>query len=153
MQHVCNGTGLRFILVGGTPHFLPRSLDGSVSSQSGILGQRRKSSQVTVRKIWTFHSWVCVDDFLMLTRSSSINRVIVLESGSRLPCFASSWSLVSGHVFLRKTLLYRLRFPVIVSYPPSVLDHPSTELAEHGFCSDDGDLPRSVRIRKYFLVY
>ena len=44
MQHVCNGTGLRFVLVGGSPHFLPRPLDGSVSSQSGIVRQWRESS-------------------------------------------------------------------------------------------------------------
>ena len=48
MQHVCDRTGLRFILIGGTAHFLPRSLNGSVNSHSGILGQGRKSSQITV---------------------------------------------------------------------------------------------------------
>ena len=77
----------------------------------------------------------------MLARSSSVNRIGVLKGGRCLPCFASSRSLVSGHVVLRKTLLYSLRFPIIISDPPSVLDHPSTELAEHGLCSDDGDLP------------
>ena len=89
----------------------------------------------------------------MLSRSSSVNRVVIFKSGGRLPCFASSWSLVSGHVFLRKTLLYSLRFPIVVSYPPSVLNHPSAKLAEHRLCSDDGDLPRSVRVRKDLLVY
>ena len=44
MQHVCNRAGLALVLVGGTAHFLPRSLDGSIRSQSGILGQGRKSS-------------------------------------------------------------------------------------------------------------
>lgn len=44
MQNVCNRTGLDFVLVGGTAHFLPRSLDCSVGSQSGILGQGRESS-------------------------------------------------------------------------------------------------------------
>lgn len=77
----------------------------------------------------------------MLAGSSSVNRIGVLKGGSGLPCFASSRSLVSGHVFLRKTLLYSLRFPIIVSDPPSVLNHPSTKLAEHGLGGDDGDLP------------
>ena len=88
----------------------------------------------------------------MLARPSSVNRVVVFKSGGGLPCFASSWTLVSGHVFLRKTLLYSLRFPIIVSDPSSALNHPSTKLAEHRLCSDDGDLPRSVRIRKDLLV-
>ena len=44
MHHVCDRTDLRFVLEGGTPHFLPRSVDGSVSSQSGILGQGREPS-------------------------------------------------------------------------------------------------------------
>ena len=44
MQQVCNRTGLRFVLVGRSPHFLPRSLDCSVSSQSGVFGQGRESS-------------------------------------------------------------------------------------------------------------
>ena len=153
MQHVCKRTGLRFIRIGGGPHFLPRSMDGPVSSQSGILGQRRESSQVAVRKVWAFHAWVRIDDFLMLTRSSGVDRVAALKSRGRLPCFASSWSLVSRHVFLGKTLLDGLGFPIIVSDPPSALNHPSTKLAKHGLRSDDGDLPRSVRIRKDLLVY
>ena len=44
MQHVCNRTGLGFVLVGGTAHFLPRSVNGSVSPQSGILSQGRESA-------------------------------------------------------------------------------------------------------------
>ena len=44
MQHVCNRTGLRFVLVGGSPHFLPRPLNGSVSSPPGVVGHRRDSS-------------------------------------------------------------------------------------------------------------
>ena len=44
MQHVCDRTGLGFVLVGGTAHFLPRSVDGSVNSQSGILGHGRESA-------------------------------------------------------------------------------------------------------------
>ena len=141
MQHVCDRTGLRFVLVGGSPHFLPRPLNGSVSSPPGVVGHRRDSSYITVRKIWAFHVWVCVDDFLVLARSSRVNRIVVLKGGCRLPCFASSWSLVPSHVFLGKTLLDGLRFPIIVSNPPSVLNHSSTKLAEHGLCSDDGNLP------------
>lgn len=76
----------------------------------------------------------------MLAGSSDVNGVVDFESRSRLPCFAGSWPLVSGHVFLGKSLLYSLRFPIIVSDPPSALYHPSTELAEHGLCGDDGDL-------------
>ena len=140
MQHVCNRTGLRFVLIGRSPHFLPRPLDGSVSSQSRIVGQRGESSQETVRKIWAFHSWVCIYDFLVLARSSRVNRITVFQSRGRLPCFASSRSLVPSHVFLGKTLLYSLRFPIVVSNPPSVLNHPSTELAEHGLCGNDGYL-------------
>ena len=44
MQHVCKWTDLRFVLVGRSSHFLPRPLDGSISSQPGIVGQRRESS-------------------------------------------------------------------------------------------------------------
>ena len=90
---------------------------------------------------------------MVLARSSRVNRIVALKSGCRLPCFASSWSLVPSHVFLGKTLLDGLRFPIIVSNPPSVLNHSGTKLAEHGLCSDDGNLPRSVRIRKDLLVY
>ena len=91
--------------------------------------------------MWAFHTWVGIDDFLVLARSSRINRIVILKSGGGLPCFASSWSLVPSHVFLSKTLLDCFRFPIIVSNPPPVLDYPSTKLAEHGFGSDDGNLP------------
>ena len=141
MQHICDGTRLRFILVGRTPQFLPRPVDGSVSSQTGILSQRRESSEVPVREMWAFHTGVCVDDFLVLTRSSGVDGIAVFKSGGRLPCFASSRSLVPRHIFLCETLLYSFCFPIIVSDSPPVLYHPSTKLAKHGLCSDDGDLP------------
>lgn len=153
MQYVRNGAGLRFVLVGGSSHFLPWPLDGSVSSQTGIVSQWGESSQVAVRNIWAFHSWVGIYDFLLLARPSRVNRIIVFKSRSRLPCFASSWPLVPSHVFLGKTLLYGLCLPIIVSDLSSVLNHPSPKLAKHGLCSDDGNLPRSVRIRKYLLMY
>lgn len=153
MQYVRNGTGLRFVLVGGSSHFLSRPLDGSVGSQTGIVGQWRESSQVAVRNIWAFHSWVCIYDLLLLARPPRVNRIIVFKSRSRLPCFTSSWSLVPSHVFLGETLLYGLRLPIIVSDLSSVFNHPSPKLAKHGLCSDDSDLPRSVRIREYLLMY
>ena len=141
MQHVCERTGLHFVLVGRAPNLLPRSLDSSVNSQSGILSQGRESSHITVPEIWAVHRWVRVDDFLVLARSARINGIVVLKGGSRLPCFACPWSLITSHVFLRKPLLYSLRFPVIVSDPPPVLNHPGTKLSKHGLGSDDGDLP------------
>ena len=50
---------------------------------------------------------------------------------SRFPRFTGTGSFLSCKVFFGETLFSCFCFPVIVSHPTAVLNHPATELTKH----------------------
>jgi hypothetical protein len=78
--------------------------------------------------------------------------MLTLGCGS-FSTFSTSWSLLPSQVVFGKALFPCFAFPVVVPYPPSIDNHSASELAKHGLGGDDGDLARSVRIGKNFLIY
>ncbi len=104
--------------------------------------------------IGAFHGRVGVDDILRMTIYSRDERSLTrLRSCCSLLCFGSSRTLVARQIFLSEALFDGFRFPIIVSNPPPSFKHSRTELTEHRLGGNDGNLPRSIRIWKYFLMY
>lgn len=68
-------------------------------------------------------------------------------------CFCRSRSLFPCQILLGEALLPRLGFPIIIPNPPPVCNHPAAKLTKHGFCRDDGNLPRPIRVGEDFLAY
>jgi hypothetical protein len=68
---------------------------------------------------------------------------VVLRLGG-LSGLGGTWSLLARQVGFGETLLASLLLPVVVPNAASVLNHPTSKLAEHGPGGDDSNLSRSV---------
>jgi hypothetical protein len=76
---------------------------------------------------------------------------VVLRFGG-FSCFGSTRSLLPSEISLCEALFAGLLFPVVVADTSSILDYPTTELAEHRPRGHNGYLPRSIREREDFLL-
>lgn len=92
---------------------------------------------------------IAVHNVVMLLAQSSGRLIRGLSFSCRL---GASRSFFSCQIFLGEALFPRFCLPIVVPHPPTVQDDSAAELTKHGLGGDDGNLPRSVRIRKDLLV-
>lgn len=94
-------------------------------------------------------------------RSIAVNNVWMTQgrggarrfSARRVSCLGRSRSLLPCQILLGEALFPRLGFPIIIPNPPAVCNHSAAKLTKHGFCRDDGNLPRPIRVGEDFLAY
>ena len=141
-------TGLRTVLIRRTGHFLPRPRYASICLLAGVVdfdGAYWVSWSLGVRVFRSIQCHSSVDDVLLLPKSHRIDRILAcFQSCIGLSRFGNPWSFIPCHILLGETLLFRFGLPIIVPYASTAFDHPCTELTEHGFGSDDGNLARSI---------
>ena len=153
MHHICRGCRLGAVLIWCTSHLLSRPRYVTVSLHARIfwyLHQRKTTYGLGMIRV---HRRIRVNNVLLGSVPSRDQGSLVCFCCRRcIPCFGRPGAFVTCHIFFGESLFDCLCLPIIVSDSATSFNDPGSKLTEHGLCSDDSNLPRTVRVGQDFLV-